>query len=287
VAADRHPGTRHPAIHRWTGQLQELADATGLSLRQLADHVPWSHSTLARYLNGERVVDEAWMLVPTLIDLGKKRGNVIPVESNELYSVYLQARQAYREQQRSQRTKQNQPAVAEDSGESDSTGNDVAEPEEADAGDCPDPASRPAPERSTSRRPVLRILAAMVGFAAVVATVGFSVNRWQSPPPPPRVTEWRTNIVGTWSQQFQQHLGVFRYRTPDIAGDTDKGTYNEGTTVSIVCQARHRRLVSDPTTGKSSAVWNKLSDGHWIPDLYTDLPKISGETPPLTIPPCD
>lgn len=256
MAVDPDLGQRHPTIQQWSERLQELSDASGLSLRQLAEHVPWSHSTLARYLSGERVVDEAWLLAEKLIELVDQRGNTVPGQSDDLRLLYSQARQAYREQQRSQREKQNQAAESPD-----------------------EPDDEPA-ETPRRRRPV-QILLGVVAVAAVVGTVAI-LDPW--PEEEPKV--WQSTIVGTWSAQYQQNLGVFRFRTPDIPGDTDKATYHEGTAVSIVCQARHRRQVSDPTSGKASPVWNRLTDGYWIPDLYTDLPKVSGETPPLGIPPC-
>jgi transcriptional regulator with XRE-family HTH domain len=271
VAVDPDLGQRHPSIQRWSEQLQELSDATGLSLRQLAEHVPWSHSTLARYLSGERVVDEAWMLAENLIELAEQRGNAVPAQSetghrDDLRLLYSQARQAYREQQRIQREK-NQTAESPDEPEGEATAESAEAPAESAAG--------------TPRRRPVRILLGVVAVAAAAATV-VVLDPW--PEEEPRV--WQATIVGTWSAQYQQNLGVFRFRTPDIPGDTDKATYHEGTTVSIVCQARHRRQVSDPTSGKASPVWNRLSDGYWIPDLYTDLPKVSDETPPLGIPLC-
>lgn len=145
------------------------------------------------------------------------------------------------------------------------------------------PASHSAPVSLKRRRRFpAAIIALAAGLAGITVLVGFSVNWGQ----PVEIKVWQAKIVGTWSQQYQQNLGVFRYRSPDIPGDTDKSSYHEETVVSIVCQARHRRLVNDPTTGNSSAVWDKLNDEFWIPDLYTDLPKVAGEAPPLGIPLC-
>ncbi|MCA1602468.1 MAG: helix-turn-helix domain-containing protein [Acidobacteria bacterium] len=270
MAVDQSSEERHPAIHQWAKQLQELADATGLSLRQLAEHVPWSHSTLARYLSGERVVDDAWQLVPTLIELSTKYGNSVSIEPDDIRPLYLQARRAYQEQLRTQR---------------DNT--DHLPPSSKDG----QPEEKQRDERVSGRpSPNLKIAIAIVGLVGLLAFAGAAIlfingSPWTSPSQK-EIKVWHTKIVGTWSAQHQQYLGVFKYRSPDIPGDTDKATYYEGTSVAVVCQARQRRLVRDPTTGKSSAAWNKLSDGYWIPDLYTDLPKVSGPTPPLGIPTC-
>ncbi|GAA0561223.1 helix-turn-helix protein [Saccharopolyspora erythraea NRRL 2338] len=322
MAVDPRLEQRHPDIGRWSGRLQELAEATGLSLRQLSEHVPWSPSTLSRYLSGERVVDEAWLLASKLIDLAHRRGTPVDVRSDELHLLYQQARKAYQQQRRSARGKADQvgesaataptssdvglperpaeqPVVASsgqpnatepatDSSEQPNATPPAPSPdtpatatsEQSDA--APEPPSSPdARPARRSRRPFVLALATAVAVAAVAAAVWASLL-WLRP----QTVVWRANIVGTWSAQHQQHLGVFRFRTPDVPGDTDKATYHEGTAVSIVCQARHRRVVSDPTTGQSSPVWNRLSDGYWIPDLYTDLPKVTGEAPPLGIPLC-
>jgi transcriptional regulator with XRE-family HTH domain len=273
VAADPDVIDQHPAIAEWSGQLRKLADATGLSLRQLAAHVPWSHSTLARYLNGERVVEEAWQLVPALIQLTEQRG--VDTDSRELREAFVRARKAYQEQQRAQRNRKN--GLPEE--ESERT-------EEKDSAEEPT-VTPDAGESSAKRWKTLRsrlILVGIAGLALLGALGGFFAVRWHAPPREIKV--WQARIVGTWSDQYQQNLGVFRYRSPDVSGDTDKATYHEQTPVAIVCQARHRRLVADPSTGKSSAVWDNLSDGYWIPDLYTDLPKVDGGAPPLGIPLC-
>lgn len=168
---------------------------------------------------------------------------------------------------------------------------DAIAPDVAQPGNGPAPGENgPAPVESdpaetvpTRPRKRLKIIAGLVGVAGLAGAAGFSLNAQSSPI---EVRVWQATIVGTWSEKYQQYLGVFRFRSPDVSGDTDKSTYLEATTVSIVCQSRHRRVVSDPTAGNSSAVWDKLNDGYWIPDLYTNLPKVAGDAPPLGIPVC-
>jgi hypothetical protein len=279
VAVDPDPELRHPAIREWSGQLRNLADATGLSLRQLANHVPWSHSTLARYLNGERVVDEAWQLVPKLVMLSEERGVEVPAESRELRELYMRARQEY---QRAQRMSKECGASKNGTSGTDASGNGAADSGASESvGTLENGAAQASPAPARRSRPSRQVL---VFLAIVAALIGSFLIVWQATPREIKV--WRTTIVGTWSDKYQAHLGVFRFRSPDISGDTDKATYYENTEVAIVCQDRHRRLVTDPTSGRSSTIWNKLSDGYWIPDLYTDLPKVDGEAPPLGIPLC-
>ncbi len=51
-------------------------------------------------------------------------------------------------------------------------------------------------------------------------------------------------------------------------------------------QYRKGRTLTDPTSKESSSVWDKTEDGFRVPDLYVDLPKTSGDQPPLGIPVC-
>jgi hypothetical protein len=127
-------------------------------------------------------------------------------------------------------------------------------------------------------------VAVLLAAAAVAAVVSGATTHWwglsseQSDPP----KTWPATIDNTWSERLHAYLGVFKYRNPDEPGATDKSFYAEDTVVQVVCQSRHRRLVEDETMKKSSDVWNKLQDGYWIPDLYTNLPKDK----PLGIPDC-
>ena len=60
--------------------------------------------------------------------------------------------------------------------------------------------------------------------------------------------------------------------------------------VRVVCQNRHGALVVDrkppPAQQAPSTVWDRLDDGSWISDVYTTMPKVPGDTPPLGLPVC-
>ena len=64
----------------------------------------------------------------------------------------------------------------------------------------------------------------------------------------------------------------------------------EGELVDIVCQVRNGQPLSEPAPDLGQPnnwpVWNKLKDGFFIPDLYTDLPKDPGPMPPYGLPVC-
>jgi eukaryotic-like serine/threonine-protein kinase len=92
---------------------------------------------------------------------------------------------------------------------------------------------------------------------------------------------WPATITNTWSESKQQYLGTYSYRSPFERGQAGRG-YGEGKTVRIECQERDGRSIDDPSTGESTTVWNRTTDGVYISDLYTDL----GNTPPEDIPAC-
>jgi hypothetical protein len=66
---------------------------------------------------------------------------------------------------------------------------------------------------------------------------------------------------------------------------------SEGTVIQVTCQERHGQSVYDPEGDERRykhpwPVWDKLSSGLWVADLYTDLPKYPGENPPDGVPRC-
>lgn len=132
----------------------------------------------------------------------------------------------------------------------------------------------------------IRITALLVAAVFTVAVSGPTTNWWGLEPEQSDPSTTWSAIDNTWSERLHAYLGVFKYRNPDEPGATDKSFYTEDTVVHVVCQSRHRRLVEDETMKTSSTVWNKLQDGSWIPDLYTNLPKDDGNSPPLGIPEC-
>lgn len=83
--------------------------------------------------------------------------------------------------------------------------------------------------------------------------------------------------------------GVFTYPEPRRGSHFPDG-YLDGTVVGVVCQERHGDEVRDrdPAPGQPSAwaVWDRLTTGRWIPDLWTSLAKRPGETPPNNLPTC-
>ncbi|ONI88310.1 hypothetical protein ALI144C_07240 [Actinosynnema sp. ALI-1.44] len=261
----------HAAIQRWAEALGSIIAATGRSNRQAARDLGFSKSVVNRYINGERVTEDAWVLATKAIDLAQKEGREVPVDLQELESTYKKAEAAHR---RRLRTNGKPPT-----GEGDTS--EQAAPDVRPSDD--EPLGDPPPRQTSFRRHrvAYSIGAGILALGLVYGVVSHAADWW---PFEPRV--WYAKVVGTYSAEHKRPLGVFRFRSPDIPKDTDRVFYDEGSAVPIVCQDRRRREVTDPTTKQSSTVWNRTSDGWWIPDLYTDLPKVPGDTPPLSIPTC-
>ncbi|WDZ87877.1 hypothetical protein [Micromonospora cathayae] len=83
--------------------------------------------------------------------------------------------------------------------------------------------------------------------------------------------------------------GVYTYRGPSTVSRYREG-YLDGDVVRVVCQERDGQPHSDddPVAGQPDnwPVWNRLVDGRWLPDVWTDLPKVPGDQPPHDLPRC-
>lgn len=84
-------------------------------------------------------------------------------------------------------------------------------------------------------------------------------------------------------------VGVSKFEQPTNKSGKMYGP-GEGELVDIVCQVRNGQPLSEQTPAPGQPnnwpVWNKLKDGFFIPDLYTDLPKDPGPKPPYGLPVC-
>lgn len=126
--------------------------------------------------------------------------------------------------------------------------------------------------------------------AAVIAGVfGVAVALINSKPPVPAPNPGvEVTVLNTWEESVRQLVGVYFYPSPDNNQNRVNGV-GEGARVRVVCQERHGREATDtPYNGRQtkSTVWDKLSNGMFISDIYTDLPKVEGDTPPSGLPKC-
>jgi len=137
--------------------------------------------------------------------------------------------------------------------------------------------------RSSSQPPPDKIPSGVVTSGPVEtpkadpSTVGVGPTMSKSPTP----KTWAAKIVNTYSEEQRRFRGVVAARSPYVPGRADRG-YPEGTVIYVICQVHDGRLVTDEVSGQklSSTVWNKTTDDVWIPDIYSDLPKGSGDLPP-------
>lgn len=85
-------------IRLWSDQLQDLVAETGLSHRQLAEtpEIHLAHATISRYVKGERVVANAWLLASRLIDMVRAEDDSVVYDLRELRRLFLRAARAYR-----------------------------------------------------------------------------------------------------------------------------------------------------------------------------------------------
>jgi hypothetical protein len=130
--------------------------------------------------------------------------------------------------------------------------------------------------------------AAVVGAVAVgvAASLGaFTPEAEEQQPVAQASRSWPATVTNTFSESKQTYLGTYSYRSPFERGRAGPG-YGEGKTVRIECQERNGRSIDDPSTGQSTTVWNRTTEGVYISDLYTDLAKVPGDTPPDGIPTC-
>lgn len=132
------------------------------------------------------------------------------------------------------------------------------------------------------------VLAAVIGAIATYASNDEpSASSVTAAPKPPGLAApssgWRVRVINT------DGPGVFKFEQPTNRSGKRYGP-GEGELVDVQCQVRDGQPLSDPTPAPGQPsnwpVWNKLSDGLFIPDLYTDLPKDPGPTPPNGIPVC-
>lgn len=70
-----------------------------------------------------------------------------------------------------------------------------------------------------------------------------------------------------------QGEGVYAYLAAN--GGCRTGFLTDGTSISVVCQVLGGKDITDTYRNavRDWAVWDKLSSGAFVPDLYTDLPK--------------
>ena len=155
-----------------------------------------------------------------------------------------------------------------------------AEPAVADSDVASDDRPTPAPPGRVVRGPAWTwlIVAALVG---VVVGVGSTVlvqhlgqrSATQVASPPCGISaDLRTHSVSARIAHTQGE-GVYTFGAANIV--CRAGFAPDQADISVVCQVLAGYLMTDTLQGaiRQGPVWDKLSSGAYVPDLYTDLPK--------------
>lgn len=68
---------------------------------------------------------------------------------------------------------------------------------------------------------------------------------------------------------------------PGYSGYPTVGSLFDGSEVQVVCQAIGETVGPSPSKGTSSDVWDKLTSGSWVADLYVSTPNTGSWSPPI------
>lgn len=97
------------------------------------------------------------------------------------------------------------------------------------------------------------------------------------PSPPPTPTFYVHHVYGTCADGA---CGLNERSGPGYSSYAIVGTVGEGGEVDIVCQTQGELVT--PNHGTASTVWDKLTNGAYITDVYVDTPGVGGSfSPPI------
>ncbi|HEX3607546.1 MAG TPA: BTAD domain-containing putative transcriptional regulator [Candidatus Dormibacteraeota bacterium] len=167
----------------------------------------------------------------------------------------------------------------------------------APSSDIAVPAAPPEAARPGQRVPILAAAAVLLVGASSVGVLR-SRDATSVPPcaqgtpaPAPQRLGPGLGAVAVIAHSCDQNsVGVWPRSGPARDSRRVPPSLGEGTPIRVTCQDRHGALVIDNRLGAppqpSSTVWDRLDDGTWVSDVYTSLPKHSGEVPPLGLAVC-
>ncbi len=95
------------------------------------------------------------------------------------------------------------------------------------------------------------------------------------PPPPPPPPFYVHHVVGTCAEG---RCGLAERSGPGYTSYAQVGGVVDGQEIDIVCQT-----TGEPVTGRhaTSAIWDKLTNGSYVTDYYTDTPGVGAFSPPI------
>ncbi len=101
----------------------------------------------------------------------------------------------------------------------------------------------------------------------------------QQPPPPPVVPAYYVyRVYGTCADGA---CGLYIRSGPGYSNYASIGSLREGDELDIVCQAIGEAVGPSPKTGNTSSIWDQLTDGGWVSDLYATTPNVGTWSPPI------
>jgi hypothetical protein len=95
------------------------------------------------------------------------------------------------------------------------------------------------------------------------------------PTPPPAPTFYAYHVVGTCGEGA---CGLKKRAGPGYSGYAQVGIVYDGNEIDIVCQTTGEAVAGRRAT---SAIWDRLTDGSYVSDYYTDTPVVGGFSPPI------
>jgi len=104
-----------------------------------------------------------------------------------------------------------------------------------------------------------------------------------SEPPPAEVpstgpTYYVYHVYGTCADGA---CGLHERAGPGYSSYPMVGSIPEGAEVDVVCQDSGETVGPSPATGNSSAIWDRLTSGVWVSDLYITTPDVGTWSPPI------
>jgi hypothetical protein len=241
--------------------------------KEIADEIGVSDRTLGDWLRKRTIVPDLYPFVRLVKYLGG--------DADEWKEKWRRAREAYDSRPRVSAIRLD-PIDPHDQ----TTGPPRPAAPDGDQGGDLDATPSSGKDRPRSR--IIAVIVVISSLAAVMVGVVVAIqSRASRPPsqPTPSVRVWYAKVKDTWSSSQSKDVGIPRYRSPIRNERLLPGLFT-GSSVSIVCQYPNGREITDNTYHWTSQVWDKLADGSWIPDRYTDLSGEGGDHPPSGLPVC-
>jgi hypothetical protein len=82
-------------------------------------------------------------------------------------------------------------------------------------------------------------------------------------------------VVGTCAESA---CGLKKRAGPGFSSYAQVGIVYDGRQIDVVCQTTGEAVAGRRAT---SAIWDKLTDGSYVSDYYTDTPVVAGFSPPI------